>query len=200
MTAAQQDQVIDECFQCKLCYVNCPYIPGQSEWELDFPRLMMRADQVRKRNQRSSPRQALADQALGRTDAAGKVNTKLAGPVNKVMAKTGGGLRNLLAKSVGIASERLLPPYARTRFTTWFSRRGERIDREAARASATVFPTCIVEYQNPGVGQDLVEVYERNDITCDVPDGLGCCGAPWLHQGQRRPVPQARWQERGHPR
>ena len=49
MTPAQQDQVVDECFQCKLCYVNCPYIPGQHEWELDFPRLMMRADQVQRR-------------------------------------------------------------------------------------------------------------------------------------------------------
>ena len=44
MTPAQQDQVIDECFQCKLCYVNCPYTPGRHEWAIDFPRLMLRAD------------------------------------------------------------------------------------------------------------------------------------------------------------
>jgi len=184
MTPAQQDQVVDECFQCKLCYVNCPYIPGQSEWELDFPRLMMRAEQVRYRNERRSPKQFLTDQALGHTDAAGKVNTKLATPVNKVMGDTGGGLRNLMQRTVGIASQRLLPPYARTRFTTWFTRRGRTGPEPAtARASATVFPTCIVEYQTPGVGQDLVQVYERNDVACAVPDGLVCCGAPWLHQG-----------------
>ncbi|MEL7209666.1 MAG: heterodisulfide reductase-related iron-sulfur binding cluster, partial [Actinomycetota bacterium] len=46
-----------------------------------------------------------------------------------------------------------------------------------------LFPTCLVEFQTPGVGQDLVSVYERNDVSCDLPDGLGCCGAPWLHQG-----------------
>ena len=39
--------VVDECFQCKLCYVNCPYTPGQSEWAIDFPRLMLRADATR---------------------------------------------------------------------------------------------------------------------------------------------------------
>ncbi len=44
MTPAQQDQVVDECFQCKLCYVNCPNIPELHEWKLDFPRLMLRAD------------------------------------------------------------------------------------------------------------------------------------------------------------
>jgi Fe-S oxidoreductase len=184
MTPAQQDQVVDECFQCKLCYVNCPYIPGQSEWELDFPRLMMRADQVRRSSHHRSVGAVITDQALGRTDAAGKVNTKIAGPVNTVLADTGGTLRNLMQKTLGIASQRLLPPYARTRFTTWFSRRpGQGPDPADARATATVFPTCLVEYQTPGVGQDLVQVYERNDVACDVPDGLGCCGAPWLHQG-----------------
>lgn len=25
LSAAKKDQVVDECFQCKLCYVNCPY-------------------------------------------------------------------------------------------------------------------------------------------------------------------------------
>jgi len=50
LTPAQQDQVVDECFQCKLCYINCPYIPGLHEWELDFPRLMLRADATRQAN------------------------------------------------------------------------------------------------------------------------------------------------------
>ena len=46
MTPAEQDQVVDECYQCKLCYVKCPYVPPH-EWQLDFPRLMMRAHAVR---------------------------------------------------------------------------------------------------------------------------------------------------------
>ena len=41
---SEQDQVVDECFQCKLCYINCPYVPGQHEWAIDFPRLMLRAE------------------------------------------------------------------------------------------------------------------------------------------------------------
>lgn len=47
-----------------------------------------------------------------------------------------------------------------------------------------MFPTCMVEYQNPAVGQDLVKVYERNGVTCDLAEGAGCCGAPWLHAGE----------------
>jgi len=46
LTAADQDRVVDECYQCKLCYPKCPYVPPH-EWQLDFPRLMMRAHAVR---------------------------------------------------------------------------------------------------------------------------------------------------------
>ncbi|HEX6424941.1 MAG TPA: heterodisulfide reductase-related iron-sulfur binding cluster, partial [Acidimicrobiales bacterium] len=186
MTPAEQDQVVDECFNCKLCYVNCPYIPGQHEWELDFPRLMLRAEQVLHRERRRPVATRLTDQALGRTDLAGKVNTALAPVVNRVVDKPGGAGRKLMEKVAGIASERVLPPYARQRFSTWWRRRrrdGAGGVEPARQGSAIVFPTCIVEYQTPQVGKDLVRVYERNGIECSVPDGQVCCGAPWLHSG-----------------
>jgi Fe-S oxidoreductase len=183
MTPAEQDQVVDECFNCKLCYVNCPYIPGQHEWELDFPRLMLRAGQVLHRNRPRSVSVKVTDQALGRTDLAGKVSTTLAPVVNKVVGKPGGAGRKLMEKVTGIASERVLPPYARERFSTWWRRRRAPGAAGAGQGSAIVFPTCIVEYQAPQVGKDLVRVYERNGIDCSVPDGQVCCGAPWLHAG-----------------
>jgi Fe-S oxidoreductase len=40
-----------------------------------------------------------------------------------------------------------------------------------------------VEYQSPAIGQDMVKVYERNGIECSITDGVGCCGAPFLHSG-----------------
>ena len=69
LTAAEQDQVVDECYQCKLCYVKCPYVPPH-EWQLDFPRLMMRAHAVRHAEGRPV-RERLTDQFLGRTDLMG---------------------------------------------------------------------------------------------------------------------------------
>jgi Fe-S oxidoreductase len=86
-----------------------------------------------------------------------------------------------MAKTTGISSERLLPPFARQRFTTWFKKR-PRVRMEKSQGKVTVFPTCLVEYQAPAVGQDLVRVYERNGIECDV-IYPGCCGAPFLHSG-----------------
>ena len=35
--------VADQCWQCKLCYIKCPYTPDEGASELlDFPRLMAR--------------------------------------------------------------------------------------------------------------------------------------------------------------
>jgi Fe-S oxidoreductase len=160
MTPEQQDHVVDECFNCKLCYINCPYIPGQHEWELDFPRLMLRAEQV-----------------LHKTRKRG-LKTR----INKTMNKNEGLARKVLDKAVGIAPERILPPYAKERFSTWFKKRTPALAREK-QARAILFPTCLVEYQDAEVGRDTVRVYEHNGVQCDLPEGQVCCGAPFLHQG-----------------
>ena len=182
MTRAEQDAVVDGCWQCKLCYVNCPYIPELHEWDLDFPRLMMRAEQVRFRDEKRSVTTKLTDQALGNTDLVGKASTAVAPLANKAIGTPGSPARSLLQKTVGIAATRVLPPYNRTRFSTWFRKRHEaRVAKK--QASIALFPTCIVEYQAGSIGRALVDVYEHNGIECTLPEGQVCCGAPLLHQG-----------------
>lgn len=188
LTSQEQDQVVDECYQCKLCYIKCPYIPPH-EWQLDFPRLMLRAEAVKNKTG-GTLRGKLATQALGRTDLLGKVGTASAPVVNAMTGKPGSFVRKMMDKTVGIASERLLPPYSRVRFSTWFKKRaargGGRLGR-GEQAKAAIFPTCMVEYQNPDVGKDLVAVYEHNGVSCQLTDGVDCCGAPWLHSGEFEP-------------
>ena len=189
MTPVEQDQVVDECYQCKLCYLKCPYVPPH-EWELDFPRLMMRAHAVRHADG-AGARKRLTDQFLGRTDLLGKVSSAAAPVVNALTGRTGSFPRKMMEKTTGIASERLLPPYSRQRFSTWFKRRpseaganGPRPQMAAgSQGSVSVFPTCFVEYMEPAIGKDLVKVYERNRVECSMPEGTQCCGAPWLHSG-----------------
>ena len=183
MTPAEQDQVIDECFQCKLCYVNCPYIPGQHEWAIDFPRLMLRADAMRQATGQVSMRSRATTNVMARTDLIGRVSSVAAPVVNRMIGAEPGSIgRKVIEKTVGISSKRLLPPYARTRFSTWFKRRPRiRLGRRQGRVA--LFPTCLVEYQEPRIGQDLVKVYERNGIECSITADVGCCGAPWLHSG-----------------
>jgi Fe-S oxidoreductase len=183
LTPAQQDQVVDECFQCKLCYINCPYTPQLHEWAIDFPRLMLRADAMRHANGQVSLRSRFTDTVMGHTDLLGKAATLSAPAANALIeAKPGSMVRKAMEKVTGVSSVRLLPPYARQRFTTWFKRRPRvRIAKRQGRVA--VFPTCLVEYQQPGIGHDLVKVFERNGIECSLVDGAACCGAPWLHAG-----------------
>jgi Fe-S oxidoreductase len=120
---------------------------------------------------------------LGHTDLVGKVASLSAPVANKMLAaKQGSVVRKAMELVTGVSSVRLLPPFARQRFTTWFKRRPRvRIAKRQGRVA--VFPTCLVEYQQPSIGHDLIKVYERNGIECSLVDGASCCGAPWLHSG-----------------
>ncbi|MFM9112177.1 MAG: heterodisulfide reductase-related iron-sulfur binding cluster [Actinomycetota bacterium] len=185
MTPAQQDHVVDECFQCKLCYVMCPYIPELHEWALDFPRLMLRADAMRRANGQVSARDKATTAIMGRTDAIGTVATTSGlGVVTSVVmgSKPGSLVRKVVEKTAGISSVRMLPPFAKTRFTTWFKKR-PKVRLTKRQAQVAVFPTCLVEYQDPNIGKDLVKVYEHNGVECSIAGDAGCCGAPFLHSG-----------------
>ena len=179
LTDGERDQVVDECYQCKLCYVKCPYVPPH-EWELDFPRLMSRVHAVRQK-EGVGVKERLTDQFLARTDALGRVSVVAAPVVNWATGTPGSLARRVMEKTVGMASERLLPPYAKQRFTTWFKKRSP--GSPARGGAVSVFPTCFVEYMEPDVGRAIVEVYEHNGIACSLPTGTRCCGAPWLHSG-----------------
>src|SRR4051812_4574818 len=59
------DHVMDSCFQCKLCEVQCPYTPrDQHEYQLDFPKLVHRYEAQKARNNGVK----LRDQVLGNPD------------------------------------------------------------------------------------------------------------------------------------
>jgi glycerol-3-phosphate dehydrogenase subunit C len=181
MTPAEQDHVVDECFQCKICFVKCPYIPPH-EWELDFPRLMMRAEAVRHRQKTDGNRaERLAKQAMAHTDVVGRAATTTSAIANKALESK--PVRKVMEKATGIASERLLPPYAKQRFTTWFKKRARAALGRDKQATAAVYPTCFVEYMEPAIGKDLVKVLERNGVECSLAGTTSCCGAPNLHGG-----------------
>ena len=182
LTPAEQDRVVEECFQCKLCALNCPYAPGLHEWAVDFPRLMLRAAAMRRDAGHVPVRDRVTSEVMGRTDLLGTLGTRMPSVANRVVgAEPGSATRKLVAAATGVSAVRLLPPYAKQRFSTWFKRRPKvRIGRK--QGAVTVLPTCVVEYQQPRIGHDLVKVYERNGIECAV-SAAGCCGAPFLHDG-----------------
>jgi Fe-S oxidoreductase len=177
LTDKEHDRVVGECYQCKLCYVVCPYTPERhQEWVIDFPRLMLRSLAI----QHVQAKVPASARLLARTDLQGKVATTLAPVINRVNHV--GAARAVMEKFSGIARERLLPNFAKVRFSKWFASRSTTPVAEP-RATVALFPTCLVEYQDPGIGKATVGVYERNRVACDLPDGEICCGMPWLDAG-----------------
>jgi Fe-S oxidoreductase len=185
LTPAQQDRVVDACFSCKRCSHDCPYTPERHEWGVDVPRLMARAQAMRRAAGQRPVRPRIADGVLRRVGVLGRA-TPLAGAVaDRVLAaRPGSAVRKVAGAATGISAVRVLPPRARQRFTTWFTQRAA-VVAPRRQGNVTVFPTCLVEHREPAIGKDLVRVYERNGIECSV-TAVGCCGAALLPTGEVR--------------
>src|SRR5439155_909471 len=77
LPAADVEEVVDLCYQCKLCYNHCPYTPPH-RWQVDFPRLMLRARAADARHNGVS----FQNRLLGNTERVGKLGSLTAGLSN----------------------------------------------------------------------------------------------------------------------
>src|SRR2546428_547294 len=166
-------EVVDLCYQCKLCFNHCPYTPPH-RWEVDFPRLMLRARaaEARARGVR------FQDRMLGNTELVGKLGSltaPLSNWVNELAVH-----RRFLQAVAGIHRDRTLRTSHRETFGKWFARRrspaGGGADRPGPPAAARValFATCTVEYHEPAIGRAAVRVLERNGVDVTLPPQR-CC-------------------------
>ena len=174
-------KVVDQCYLCDVCYMTkCPYVPPHP-WNVDFPHLMLRAKAYRFRNRPVSAR----DRLLTSTDAVGKLATipVVVQAVNKANASP--LVRKVMQSVIGVAEEAWLPPYAEQRFRAsappslkWPVRDGQRSPGKAA-----IFSTCYVNYNEPGIGNDLLRLLAHFEVPYEVVAGDACCGMPKLEIG-----------------
>jgi glycerol-3-phosphate dehydrogenase subunit C len=169
-------QVSDHCWQCKLCYIKCPYTPDEGAYEaLDFPRLMAREKAVRARREGIAP----VDIVLGEPDLIGRAGAAapLANFVNANRL-----VRRGVEKLAGISSRFKLPTLASQTFESWMSRHSP--NPEAGKQGEVVlFSTCYGNYNFPEVPRAAVQVLEANGYSVVYPEGQSCCGMPNLDGG-----------------
>jgi glycerol-3-phosphate dehydrogenase subunit C len=173
LPAADVKEVVDLCYQCKLCYNHCPYTPPH-RWQVDFPRLMLRARSAGARQKGVT----LQDRFLGNTDLVGKLGS-LAAPLSNWMS-TLPPHRKLMEAVVGIHRNRNLPAFHRETFSRWFDRRKPM--PVSARGRVALFATCSVEYNDPATGKATVAVLEKNGVDVSLVTQR-CCGMPYLDGG-----------------
>ena len=176
ITADETDRVMDQCFQCKLCEVQCPYTPRDGhEFQLDFPKLVHRYGAVKARKNGLS----LRDKVLADPDKAARMaraSLGVANAMNKV-----GIHRWFMEKVLGIHRKKLLPEFASSTFEKWADRKGK--ITEPRDSEVVLFPTCYVQNNEPEIGRDTVEVLERNQVDIACTRGLECCGMPAWEAG-----------------
>ena len=175
LTRDEKWKVVDLCYQCKLCYVKCPYTPPH-EFNVDFPRLMLRAKATRARRE-GVTRQ---DRFLGDPDGTARRATGIAAPLVN-WANGQKPLRALVEATVGIHRDRVLPPFARETFERWF-RRTHATEPAADVRAVVLFETCSVNYNYTHIGAAAVQVLEHNGLAVVRPPQQ-CCGMPALDGG-----------------
>ena len=175
-------KVVDQCYLCDVCYMTkCPYVPPHP-WNLDFPHLMLRGKAIRFRAGTST---RLRDTALASTDR----NGRLAGipvvvkAVNRLTRSE--GFRKALEARLGVHRDAWLPDFAAKPFRRHAAAAGPHPVRDGERTpgKVAIFSTCYVNYNEPGIGHDLVRVLEHNRIPHVLVEKEACCGMPRLELG-----------------
>jgi Fe-S oxidoreductase len=175
ITGAETDRIMDACFQCKLCEVQCPYTPRESHaYQLDFPKLVHRYEAQRRQGEGSTLRDRLLADPDGTAKLA-RMSLGLANAMNKVAAH-----RWFMEKVLGIHRDKQLPDFAGQTFEAWAEKDGK-IGRPPSEA--VLFQTCYVQNNEPQIGRDTLEVLARNGVATACAKGLSCCGMPAWESG-----------------
>lgn len=177
LSASERRRVVELCYGCRLCEIKCPYTPNQRhEFQLDFPRLMMRARAVGARERGLGRRERM----LGNPDLVGRIGALAPRLFNRAVHSA---LQRRLAQGLlGIHRDKKLPDFAAESFRKWLERRGLAEPPAAPAAKVAIFHTCIVNYHNPEPGKAAVEVLEKNGCQLRCPE-QNCCGMPALDGG-----------------
>ncbi|MEW6132839.1 MAG: heterodisulfide reductase-related iron-sulfur binding cluster [Pseudomonadota bacterium] len=174
-------KVVDQCYLCDLCYMTkCPYVPPHP-WNLDFPHTMLRAKAIKFRKGEVK----LRDKILSSTDAMGKLAT-IPVVVQAVNASLEARpMRKMIDSVMGIHRDRKLPHYDSRKFrsTARPDASFKATDGERTPGKVAIYSTCYINYNEPGIGHDLLAILKHNEVPTVLVEKEACCGMPKLELG-----------------
>ena len=178
---AKYGEVVDQCYLCDMCFMTkCPYVPPH-QWNVDFPHLMLRAKAVKFRKGGAGFR----DRLLSSTDALGKlasipVVVQVVNAVNRSPVA-----RKAMDSALGVHRDRVLPEYDSAKFRSTARPDSTFPVRDGPNApgKVAVYSTCYVNYNEPGIGHDLLAILAHNAIPTVLVGKEACCGMPKLELG-----------------
>ena len=175
-------KVVDQCYLCDLCYLTkCPYVPPH-EWNLDFPHTMLRAKAIKFRKGEVKA----SEKFLASTDVHGQfagipVVVQAVNAINRTQAA-----RGVMESVLDVDRKAWMPELATKRFRWSAKKKGsasEVKDGQRSPGKVAIFATCYVNYNEPGIGQDLLKLLVHNEVPYRFADKEACCGMPKLELG-----------------
>lgn len=180
---AKQDywKVVDQCYMCDLCYMTkCPYTPPH-EWNLDFPHTMLRAKAIKfRKGEVKTSEKLLASTDLHGSFAGIPIVVQVANAVTHTKAA-----RSVMESLAGVDKDAWLPSLATQKFRSGAAdsqpfpvKNGDKTPGKVA-----IYSTCYVNYNEPGIGHDLLKILDHNEIPYVLVEKERCCGMPKLELG-----------------
>ena len=156
-------KVVDQCYLCDLCYMTkCPYVPPHP-WNVDFPHLMLRAKAIQ--HKQGTPTK-FRDTNLSATDRNGKLATipvvvQFINATAKIPA-----VRSIMQSTIGVHKDAWLPEFASKKFrpNAVASAADPVQDGQRTKGKVAIFSTCYVNYNEPGLGNDLLKILAHNNF------------------------------------
>ena len=179
--------VVDQCYLCDLCYMTkCPYTPPHP-WQVDFPHLMLRAKAIKfKQGGVKAGERFLASTDVHGQFAGIPVVVQAVNAINKTKLA-----RRSMDKALGVHPDAWMPELATQRFRWSAAHQGRATvvtNGQRTPGRVAIFSTCYVNYNEPGIGHDLVKLLEHNEIPYVIVDKESCCGMPKLELGNLESV------------
>ena len=125
------------------------------------------------------------DKMLSNTDLMGKLASipgvvKVVNAINKTPAT-----RKLMDNLLGIHCDRQLPEYTSEKFRSHAAPNDSFSIKKgnSAPGKVVIYATCYINYNEPGIGDDLLKLLVHNEIPTRLVEKEACCGMPKLELG-----------------
>ena len=178
-------KIVDDCYLCDICYLTkCPYVPPH-EWNVDFPHLMLRAKAAYFKEGGGK----LRDKLISSTKLVGSLaGLPVVAPIVNTL-NNNSTARKVLEKTFGIHSEAPLPKYNAKKFLNQ-KKLPPSVPKKLneTREKIAIFVTCYGNVNSPELVDDMVAVFEHNEINVSIINSDECCGMPKYELGDLESV------------
>ncbi len=165
-TSERMHAVLDLCLECKACKAECPSGVDMAKIKYEFLAQYQAEHGV-----------PLRARFFGNIHSLSRLVYRAAPLVNFALSLP--PVRWLNEKVLGIAHQRVLPPFAGQSFQDWY-RRHHRADRRAK--SVVLFNDTFTNFNHPEIGVAAVKVLEAAGYEVLLVNH-GCCGRPMISKG-----------------